>query len=327
MTTTECNFSCKHCLRANAAVFHLPFDIVEKAVAGAKKYGIESIHLTGGEPFLYQDLAKFFALAFDQDLPMTFSSNGSMFERHEKLLEKYKKNIRLINISCDGSKKEVHERIRGEGSFEKALKAFDFCRRHKIPFGIITCLNKENALDLDAAGIVRFAKKQKAKRITFSTVLPCRNAQDNNLILDEAQRRKVLQELLRLTQLSSFDIFRIVSIPVYIAESIFASNHIVMCVPQSLRTVTIDVDGSLHFCCFLTVYDVPGEVMKRLRLVSLKDVSFDQGLEMLSNTMGRFFIGRMNDYASSMTTDSLDFNSCFYCNAKLGIGKTVPAKD
>ncbi|MFH0940648.1 MAG: radical SAM protein [Candidatus Omnitrophota bacterium] len=318
MTTTACNLNCKHCLRGDVKVQQLPFDILEKAVTGAKRFGLDSIHLTGGEPFLYEALPQVLKMAQDNDIPVTFSTNGLLLKKNAELIERYKKTIRLLNISLDSLYRDIHEKIRGVGTFEQVLGAFDFCRSRRLPFGILTCLNKLNCEG--PINLVRFARKHKASQIFFSTALPCTNTKDNELILSEQQRSKIHQELIRLSRVSSMDFFRLFYVPVYIAESIFASNNIVMCNNQSLRVVTLDVDGSVHFCCFMTQYDLAGEVEKRLRIVSLRDVSFHEGFKLFSENIHRLLISRIEDFndQTSQKKDA-DFNSCFYCYRKLSL--------
>lgn len=315
--TTECNLGCKHCLRGHAAPQHLSFDIIKKVVAGAQKFGIESVHLTGGEPFLYKNLAQVFELARHYNLPVSFSSNGHLLLEKTDLIEKYKNNIKLINISVESRDPHIYEQIRGKGNFEKVLKGLDFCRRRRVPFGIINCLNKLNVSDV--SGAVKFAKKQKAGCITFSAVLPCTNSLENNLVLSEEERKKALRELMHIMRLASLDFFKIFYIPVYSSEPVRASNNIIMCSNMALHYFVVDVDASAHFCCFLTVYDAGAEVEKRLRIVSLEKVSFDEAVVLLSQAMHRFVSNRIEDYKKSPDLNGLDFNSCFYCNRKLGI--------
>ncbi len=318
VTTTACNLSCKHCLRGDAKPQQFPFDILEKAVNGAKRFGLDSIHLTGGEPFLYEALPQVFKMAQDNDIPVTFSTNGLLLEKNAELIERYKNTIRLLNISLESPSRDIHEKIRGAGTFEQVLGAFDFCRSRRLPFGILACLNKLNYNE--PVSLVRFARKHKASQIFFSTVLPCANTRDNELILSEQQRSKVFQELIRLSRVSSMDFFRLFYVPVHIAETIFASNNIVMCNNQSLRAVTLDVDGSVHFCCFMTQYDLASEVEKRLRIVSLRDVSFHEGFKLFSENIHRLLLSRIEDFNDQTSQNKgADFNSCFYCYRKLGL--------
>lgn len=316
--TTECNFNCPHCLRDGSEAAELPFSIIEKTVAGAKKYGIENIHLTGGEPFLYKDLDRVFGLASSEGIPVTFSSNGTLLAQNQGLLERYRRSIKLINVSFESPIPEVHDKIRGQGAFAKITEAFAFCRGNRIPFGILTCLNKWNAGHVFA--IARFAKKQKASQVNFSTVLPCRSARSNNLLLSQEQRTRILADLRRLEKAASLDFFRLFYVPVRLAEALYASDNIVMCVNQALRTITVDVEGSIHFCCYLTVQDAAPHVLKDLRIAQLKDMGFDEGLRLFAKRMFEFLEARMDDFnREKAPVKGLDFNSCFYCSGKFGI--------
>ncbi len=316
--TTECNLQCLHCLRDNAKATQLSLEDIKKAVLGAKQFGLDYVHFTGGEPFLYTRLPELFEFLKENGAQATFSSNGLLLSKNSSLIKKYRHNFKFINISLDGHTAEIHDAIRGKGAFESAMSAFEFCNKEKLPFGVTCCLNKFNSEY--TKDLVRFAKKLKAKHVNFSTVLPCSNATENNLVLSESDRKKLLGTLSRLSHICSLDRFRLFYVPIFISEPICASNNIVMCTNQSLRTITIDVDGSFHFCCFLTVYDVPAEVEKRLRITSIRDVSFKDGVTSFVNSINNILLARVKDFNdSSIDKNSLDFNSCFYCNKKLGI--------
>jgi MoaA/NifB/PqqE/SkfB family radical SAM enzyme len=72
VVTTACSLKCKHCFRGDAAPRQLSFDLVEKAVAGAKKLGLQLIHVTGGEPFLYDRLGDLFDCAEKNSVLLSF---------------------------------------------------------------------------------------------------------------------------------------------------------------------------------------------------------------------------------------------------------------
>ena len=124
---------------------------------------------------------------------------------------------------------------------------------------------------------------------------------------------------MKLSRLGAMDFFRLFYVPVLIGEPIFASNNIVMCANQSLRYLTIDVDGSVHFCCFLTVQDVPDETFRKLRIASLQEISFEEGVHKFAEAIHRFLSDRISDYAKESIDQNMDNGSCFYCYRKLGI--------
>ena len=315
VTTTDCQLQCRHCLRGSAQGQHIPFALIEKAVLGAKKYGIETLHLTGGEPFLYRHLPEALALAEREGLPVTFSTNGLLLKKNAELIKRYRKQIRLLNISVESGRRQTYEEIRGEGNFSGLMDALDFCRALKLPFGILACLSKANIGQVRE--IISFAKKERAGQLQFSAALPCLRASENHLVLSRAEREQVLSELNRALSYAQLDFFKMFSVPLRIGEPICASDHLVMCANQSLRFLTVDVDGSVHFCCFLTQYDIPYEKEKNVKIVRLQDVTLDEALQRLAQRMNQFLEERIRDYADPQKPPGLDFASCFYCHKKL----------
>jgi len=316
--TTECQLSCPHCLRGEVGPQHLSFEVFRKAIEGARPYGIENVHLTGGEPFLYRQLGEVFAYAERERLSLTFSTNGLLLFEHEELLKKYRNVIRMLHVSVESPKPQVYEAVRGKGHFKAVCEALKFCRRLRIPFSVLCCVSRINK---DEAGpLIRFARKQKAAFAVFTTVLPCGRARKNGVELSEPERRLLLDELLKRQSVHAFDPLNIFSLPVHIGEPVFASDRqAIMCSNQGLRNLTVDVDGKLHFCCFLTVYGLSPEAESRIKIVSLLDHDFDEAYGEFVRQMGFFCQGRLADLKAAADKDSLDFNSCFYCHKKLGL--------
>lgn len=318
VATTHCQLSCPHCLRGEAGPQELSFDVFKKTVEGASAYGIENIHLTGGEPFLYSHLEQVFSLVSEKKLQLTFSTNGLLLAKQRHLLEKYPQLIRMLNVSLDSADKEVYESIRGRNNFSLLLENLQLLRELKIPFSTLTCLNRSN--EGQVSRVLRFARYKGAASAVFTTVLPCERSRRNEMGLSEPVRRRLLAELRRNQHIHSFDPLNIFSVPVGIGEPIYASNQqIEMCANQAMRNLTIDVDGSLHFCCFLTVYGIDRETEKRIKIVPVDGIGFDEVLQRFSGRMELFLQERISDFKNRPDKESLDFNSCFYCHQKLGL--------
>jgi len=70
----------------------------------------------------------------------------------------------------------------------------------------------------------------------------------------------------------------------------------------------------------MTQYDLASEVEKRLRIVSLRDVSFLEGFRLFSENIHRLLVSRMEDFNDQAAhKNGADFNSCFYCYRKLNL--------
>lgn len=79
-----------------------------------------SFYLSGGEPFLREDMVDIIEYMTGKGLSVATNNNGTML--NEEKMERLAKMDKLtINFSIDGPK-EVHDKIRGPGNFEKTVK-------------------------------------------------------------------------------------------------------------------------------------------------------------------------------------------------------------
>ena len=73
-------------------------------------------------------------------------TNGWMFT--DELIEKLKNlDIESVAVSLDGMK-NVHDKYRQSGSFDRAVRAIDMLTSHGVRTSVITTLNAENSLEL-----------------------------------------------------------------------------------------------------------------------------------------------------------------------------------
>jgi hypothetical protein len=75
-TTERCNVGCYHCsISATPRGQDISVDIAEKAIEDAKRLGLSRIHLTGGEPLLYEDLPALISKAKQEDIIVDMTSS------------------------------------------------------------------------------------------------------------------------------------------------------------------------------------------------------------------------------------------------------------
>ncbi len=280
--------------------------MIEKALAGAKKFGYSNVSLTGGEPTLHSQFKEVIDLAVRYGYSICMPTNGYNFKEWIDIFKKLPKDSFLPVFSLESVNKERHDTIRREGSYDRLLENFKICRGLKIPFRIISAISTANFDETFEIAI--FAKKKGAHSLSVTTVLPCPRSENNKLVLSQQQRKNLLLIVQRIP--------KIVKIPILIAADICATNNIKMCRSLSMNEITIDMNANLIHCCEMSNYD-SGQVLKNGIATSLKNKSFAEAIKAYSEYTHKYTSARIDDYESQNETDNLDFNSCFYCVNKL----------
>lgn len=141
--TERCNLRCSHCYQAGYSGNELGFEgllnileqfkgLLDSWSCRAKKPVRGHITVTGGEPFLrddFLDLLEIFS-AHRKEFSFAVLTNGSHIDvKIAHLLKSL--DTGFVQVSIEG-RQETHDRIRGEGSFEKTVEAIKNLVRAKV---------------------------------------------------------------------------------------------------------------------------------------------------------------------------------------------------
>ena len=198
--TNKCNINCLYCAVSPTKNDAGDLTLKEWKVVIDELARIKVFHLviSGGEPFMRQDLANLLEHIFNHHFRVSINTNGTLFNEEVLSLVSGSRRLDNIQVSIDGPELKVHDFIRGRGTFEKAVDGIKTLRRKKIPFSIfvVVCRNNKDHLK----EIVRLAKKQGAKQVTFSPLLPQGSALAHldDLFLSFKEQKKIEEELRHL---------------------------------------------------------------------------------------------------------------------------------
>lgn len=119
--TDKCNLYCDFCsVQAHKTSDEISFPKITDIILEAKKYGLEELHLTGGEPTLRNDLEEIISFAVLHGLHVRLITNGTSLSK--KRLEKLADcGLKSIMISLDGTE-DYHNAVRGEATYGKTLQ-------------------------------------------------------------------------------------------------------------------------------------------------------------------------------------------------------------
>lgn len=129
---TLCNLSCENCYiessPTNDSLVYITSSEITPYLNEIKseKYPVELIGITGGEPFINPDIINIIEniLARGHQLLILTNAYRILKRHHERLIalnEKFPKQL-FLRVSLDHHTKEIHEKERGEKTFEKTLE-------------------------------------------------------------------------------------------------------------------------------------------------------------------------------------------------------------
>lgn len=157
--TSECNLRCNHCFyyrQLSSKRDELSFKEIEKVIAQLPP--LLSVSLTGGEPFLREDLADITRLLSEKNIAQNIMlfSNGFNTEKilgkSREILSACRKANVFITVSLDGFEKEHDEYRNMAGCYKsaaetiKGLKSLENCFPNFKAGVVITMHNKNQGL-------------------------------------------------------------------------------------------------------------------------------------------------------------------------------------
>lgn len=142
--TMGCNMRCGHC--GSSCAKPLPDELMtEEAldVCGQiADMGLRWVTLSGGEPLTRKDIHLLIRTLSQKGVSVNMITNGWLLGPAE--VQKLKDSgISTIAISIDGTR-EIHNKIRKEGAFEHAERAFAAMRESNVMSGAVTTITNQN---------------------------------------------------------------------------------------------------------------------------------------------------------------------------------------
>ena len=140
--TSACNLKCTGCWAAEYGnKLNLTFDEIDSIIMQGKELGVYLYIYTGGEPLVRKkDLIALCRKHHDCQF-LTFT-NGTLIDEEfaDQMLDV--KNL-VPAISVEGFEEATDGR-RGNGTYEKAVRAMGLLKERKLPFGISCCYTSQN---------------------------------------------------------------------------------------------------------------------------------------------------------------------------------------
>ena len=149
------------------------------------------LSFSGGEPTLHDDLGVLLRRATSLGLETSISTNGACVARR---IEEIRPAGR-VKLSLDGPE-EVHDLLRGEGSFGNAMRAAEACREHDVPIEFAAVLTRHN---LDAIEFLVGTAARFGTSVAFQPTTLCKlwDTEENPVVPNVDAYRRAIDELMR----------------------------------------------------------------------------------------------------------------------------------
>ena len=178
--TRRCNLTCKHCyLGEGRAQDMTPADFQSLVEQFEKMQGLK-LMISGGEPLLHPEIETILEIAASRRLRVVLLSNGTLIDK--KMAQMLSGYVHEVQISIDGIE-QSHDRIRGSGSFKKAMEGIRNLQDAGIDVSIATMIHRYNAQEFDEME----AMLSELGVVSWTLDVPCIEGNlklNNDMILD-----------------------------------------------------------------------------------------------------------------------------------------------
>lgn len=186
-----CPNNCLHCSSFSSCrcTEKMPFKTFAEVVSDAKTLGASTICLSGGEPFLHEDIVKMVELIHSSGLDCFIYSSGIVFDKQsrpstlsEDLLKKINRSVTKIIFNVEAGTEKTYNKIMGTfGCFELmqqsailAHQAGICTEAHFVPM----------ALNIDEIDdVIQLCKKIHISKLSFLRLVLHGRAKENGKIL------------------------------------------------------------------------------------------------------------------------------------------------
>src|SRR5690349_8000767 len=246
-----CNLHCSYCFRSADNLYNqhaefFPLTLLRRVIDEAREAAqITRINFTGGEPTLHPQFAEVLETVAAAGLQASFVTNGWHFERAWPALLANRDAISHVAFSLDGIDRETHDRWRGNGSFERLVRALARCHIARLPFAIKIVVRRDLVEQLEQIAI--FAARMGAAALNFVHVMPTSISAENDLALNREEQRAVEEEIAILARIFKMKIG--IDVGYYNVDVQRAP-----CAPLAGTSMNVDYRGRLSLCCNLSGY-------------------------------------------------------------------------
>jgi SynChlorMet cassette radical SAM/SPASM protein ScmE len=264
--TSRCNLACRYCYYlGNAGVSYkeLPTECWLAFIRELGEARVMSVCLSGGEALLREDIFTLIDAVVSNQMRFSLLSNGIALTAEVARRIKQTGRCNHVQISLDGSSAEIHEIMRGKGSFAPALAAIRSLQAAEVPVTVRVTVHAGNIDDLPTTAKLLLEELKLPSFSTNSISSLGSNAKYNeDLFLSPTQHLRAMQVLADLDTkypgcieadagpLANWKMFRAMRQASVSGQPIEGRGHLVGC-GCIFNRIAVRADGAYVPCVML----------------------------------------------------------------------------
>ncbi|HEX3016303.1 MAG TPA: radical SAM protein [Caproicibacter sp.] len=241
--TSACNLHCTGCWAAEYGnKLNLSFEQLDDIVKQGKELGTFMYIFSGGEPLVRKDdIIRLCEKHSDCEF-LAFTNATLIDEKFADEMLRVKNFVPAISI--EGYEEQTDFR-RGEGTYQKVLKAMKILKEKKLPFGASLCYTRKNVENIGSEEYFDFLIEQGCKFAWLFTYIPVGVDAVTDLIAT-AEQRKFMYD-----QIRSFRATK----PLFTMDFWNDGEYVNGCIAGGRCYLHINANGDIEPCAFIHYAD------------------------------------------------------------------------
>lgn len=188
--TASCNLDCLHCYTYRfRGLKELPLEKKLSIVRDIGESGIEYVNLTGGEPLVHPHIADLLLELHRYGVEKSIVTNATVVL--DRYLDTLYRTETFVFATIEGPR-EIHDEIRGRGTYDAAVKGIEKIKRRLSSFSIVATVNKLNYKRVHE--VVDYAAHVDADELALLPIMPSGKALITKVYVDATEYAEAVRK-------------------------------------------------------------------------------------------------------------------------------------
>ena len=241
--TSACNLHCTGCWAAEYGnKLNLSFDEIDSIICQGKELGVYMYIYTGGEPLVRKkDLIALCEKHSDCQF-LSFTNATLIDEEFAEEMLRVKNFIPAISVE---GFEEATDGRRGNGTYQKVVKAMGILKEKHLPFGLSCCYTSQNLDSISSFEFIDQMVKWGAKFVWYFHYMPVGNDAVPELLPNPEQREFMYHRIREIRRTK----------PIFAMDFQNDGEYVGGCIAGGRRYLHMNANGDVDPCVFIHYSD------------------------------------------------------------------------